>query len=374
MASATHPRKHDINSDTDHIKKRLDLEGDENGVSLSIANGTKFNFALGSNYENDTWFKWVDEKQWLEFGHCIKVDGSLNLEGEASIIGGSQSKDSLSFYPNQSRDTPNFTFEGQTEATFFLSPTRVEYFKIESEEYNPKEYFWIRSGSNPALSIGYDLNTTIYMKGYVDTIFTHQIYAGDNTSDYLYIDGQGNITLYGAARQEREIINTTGDIVGNAATYNGVSCSAAGEGIINDAFQSMTLNGGTGWTGGPEAFITTFTVPADYDEGTEITIVIHYTSDTTSGSAVIGVGTSPAHDSYNQNFTYSVKTIPAPSTAYDRAVYEYDFTISSLKRGDEIAVVVYRDPDDSNDTMSGDAMITGVGFKYVANQIGGRVS
>lgn len=386
VAPISHAKKHGLNSDNDHIKDKLEIDG--TGITddtvLSIPNNTRFNFAKGSVYDDHTFMQWVDSKLWLEIGHCVKIDGSLNLQGEASIIGGELSNDSLTFYPNQDRDTPYFTFEGQTSALFFLNTKRSEYYGVLTQEYTPKDLFRINTYSDGTsltslvVDIGYTPAgdpsfTTINMNGFVTQLISHEIYAGDNTSNYMYIDSKGNITLYGDARQIRELVHDAYNLYGNAATYNGIDCSAAGTGVINDFFFSMTLNGGSGWGGGPEAFITLFKLPADYEEGSDIDVVIHYTSDQTSGSALIGVGVSPAGTSYNKNDTYQTQTIPAPSAAYDRADYSFTFSGSSLMRGDEVGVVVYRDPDNANDDMDGDAMITAIAIEYTANRIGGSI-
>ena len=369
VAPVSHAKKHDINSDNDHIKNDLDLNG-----NFSLISGNRILFNRGGSTPYTLY--WDNPNTRFHFDHTLEVAGSLLLEGEATIKGGSLTNDSLTLYPSRVANTPAFTFEGESYAGFMVDPNKNEDIWIKDTAYSSTTFFSFKHSAtgNHSFTIGHDAgDTDIYMNGYIDTIITHRMYAGDNSSDYLFVDSDGTITLYGDARQIRELVHDAYNLYGNSATYNGVSCSAAGAGVINDYFYSMTLNGGSGWGGGPEAFITTFKMPADYDEGTDVDIVIHYTSDTTSGSAFVGVGVKPASTSYNKNESFQTKTIPAPSTVYDRTAYSYTFTGTSFSRGDELGVVVYRDPDNANDDMNGDAMITSIAMEYIADQIGGSV-
>lgn len=369
MAYVSHPRKHDINSDTDHIKNNLDLNG-----NLSLLPGNYINFNAGGTSPYTLYWNAANMRFYMS--HTLELGGSLLMEGESTIRGGTLANDSLTLYPSRVSNTPAFTFEGQSYAGFIVDPNKTEQIWIKDNAYTPTTFFSFNHSADTSTTthkfyIGTNAGETdIYLNGYIDQVITHNFYCGDNSSDYIYIGADGTINLYGKARQTRQITHTAEQLPGNSATYNGVSCSAAGDSVINDFYAAKTLNGGTGWSGGAEAFITTFTLPDDYDNTEGITLTIGYTSDTTSGSAFIGMGVTVGSSTYNASPTYQTKTIPAPSTAYNRATYQYDFS-PTIARGDELGVVVYRDPDNSADDMAGDAMITSITLEYTANRIGG---
>jgi hypothetical protein len=371
----SHAKKHDINDAGNHIKNDLDLNG-----NFSLLPDKTITLGRGSAYESQSFLKYSSTDSIFQFGRSLELFGNLYLGGEASIKGGVLSNDSLTLQPSRTAETPRFTFEGETDAGFIVNENANEEVYIKDNAYTTKTFFNFKHSNNTSITphkftIGNDINTTnIYLNGYIQSIITHELFSGDNTSDYLHIGTDGQITLYGNARQERELHHDAYNLKGNSATYNGTSCDATDTGVINNFYYAQLLTDSGGFGGNPEAFITNFTIPQDFDESTtEITIKIHYTSSATSGNAVVYTGIKPAGTNYSGTETYIKKTIPAPTTAYNRATYEYDFTGLSLSRGDEIGVVVYRDYDDASDTMSADAMVTGVSLVYVANQIGGTL-
>lgn len=378
MASVTHPRKHSINSDIDHTKERLDMNG-----PITLLPGDSINFGRGDPYEVNAWIMWDSPNVRFKIGHSVEIMGGLLLGGEATIVGGSLANDSVTIRPSRTVNTPAFTFEGESYASFLLDPNKSEYISIVDTAYNPTTFFRFEHSNDVSLNphrfeIGHNVgDTTIGLYGYVDSITTHEAYLGDNSSDYMHINGTGGITLYGDARQVRELEKWAYDIYGSSATYNGISCDAATAGVINDFYYAKVFDDGSGWGANPKAVIATFKLPQDYDPSYgSVDIVFEWATASTSGNVQMVVGISPAHNTYDKNDTYQEITLTAPSTAYTRTTTKMTFSgtyMNSIQAGDEIGVVLVRNTDDSKDDMSGDMYVTSLAVHYVANQIGGSL-
>ena len=221
---------------------------------------------------------------------------------------------------------------------------------------------------------------------YFDTAHAHGI-KWDNTDKELQANSavrigdatnsanfafDGSMTFEGTARKWKESYTYAYNLYGNAATYNSISCNAAGSSVVSNKWYMKTFSDGSGFGEGPEAAIVTMKMPLEYEDGTDFKVHVHWTSNSTSGNIVYGIGVLAVgnSDNYAGTETYHTGTIAAPSSSYNLQEIEATFSGTGVKADDDVAIVVYRDCDDASDTMSGDALVSTVSLKYVAGRWG----
>ncbi|RLI54295.1 MAG: hypothetical protein DRP09_13535, partial [Candidatus Thorarchaeota archaeon] len=155
------------------------------------------------------------------------------------------------------------------------------------------------------------------------------------------------------------------NMYGAPGTFNGVSCSAAGLSSLNNLNGELggiyrSFDDGQG-SGQPEAALMTLKLPPHYKAGDNIKVIVNWCAAATSGNVKYGIGLSAigAGETFRKNYTYVTGTAsPDSSTAYGMVVTEASFTGTGFEPGDVIELIMYRDADDSGDTMSGDALVS----------------
>lgn len=201
--------------------------------------------------------------------------------------------------------------------------------------------------------------------------------AGDGGStNYVEIAATTGITsLFGSARAKDTVPFSARQFYGNAATYNGVACAAAGSGILNDKWMVVGYDDGQA-VGEPEAAITDTAIPLDYEDGTDIEVELWWTTpDTDDANVRWGVGVLAVGDgeAYNGTEAYTVGLSHNPATLYYCVVESYTVSGTGFAAGDCISLVVYRDADHVDDTSGGDALLVCAKIKYILNKLGAAV-
>lgn len=259
-----------------------------------------------------------------------------------------------------------------TKQTFKTKNLELEAIELELDDdqsiyfdtTNTKTLSW--NSTNARFEFNDDVNIT----GNIEADTGH---IGDATN-YTEIQTDGSIVLHGTARKYKEVQTYAYNIYGSAATYNGVSCQAAGTVILDNKFISKSFDSGAS-AGTAEAAIASFKLPEDYDAGTDIKVNIAWTSVETTGNVIFGIGLLAVGDGeqFNGTETYQIGTEAAPTTSYQKVSTEVTFSGTGMEAGDDVSIIVYRDADNANDTMAGDALMTTLSLKYISNTHGGNL-
>lgn len=207
----------------------------------------------------------------------------------------------------------------------------------------------------------------------IDITGTDAIIAGGTDGNFTVAGVTGQVILDGDARVYNTITNYAYNFWSNtgAVTYNGVACDPAGATTLGGMYYTRSYDDGGGG-GKPEASLTTLTMPLDYEDGTNIQLIVHWTAVATTGNVRFGIGILPVGtgESYVTAETYQTGLDAAPGTAYARQDVTLTFTGTGYQSGDDVAIVMYRDADDGTDTMTGDAFVSTIELKYIANKLG----
>lgn len=449
-----HSKKHDINDEQNHIKNDLDING-----NFTLLSGNEINFARDTSYSPNSYIKWDNSNIRFLVGHTVEIDGSLLLAGEATIVGGPLSNDSLTIRGSRVSPYPRLDIEGNETLSFILEYGSGQKFIIQDSSLTTSTYMRITEGADVEFPTGNLIangamsssglympsdsllsfnttNDTAYI--YHDSIDSKLYIVNDTAAGDIYAYADGNITFDGGAATSRvdsllpiqtnsnEIFGTTAEtewlkwntttsrwefegnlkapserigtdtdysefgtdgsltfagtarkwkqidtygynMYGVSGTYNGVVCSGAGSTLLNGVWYMKSFDQTT-----EEAAIVTLKVPIDYEDGTDIKIVFHWTTGATTGDVAFGVGILPVGvgDDYTGTVTYLTGTDTAPTVAYTMKEVELTFTGTGIQAGDDVSIVFYRDAANAADTIAADALVSTISLKYISNKMG----
>ena len=411
-----HAKKHDINSDKDHIKNDLDLNG-----NFTIPFDKQILLGRGSNYEDYSFFKWDDTNSRFLMGRSLELQGNLYLSGESNIFGGNLNNDSITIRGSRTAPYPRISIEGDTSVYYLIENNSSQFFAIGKSGLNITDLFKI---DKDYLSLNVPISTSTLIENsaaiisdagfywdYPDGLTYSLLDSSDNTlyinnsrtngiihlssennyiegtnndidgettigdggnNDYTHFSNNGLQTMVGKARVWKTKYHYAYNMNGNSATYNSLSCDAAGSSVVGDKWVMKTFGDGSGFGSNPEAAILTMVIPSDYQAGEDVKITINWTSSSTSGNVVWGIGFIGVSggEGYDGSETYQTTTETAPTTAYVKKTFELTFSGANLNPLDEVSIIIYRNCDDSNDDMSGDAYVSTIGLKYISNKLG----
>jgi len=198
--------------------------------------------------------------------------------------------------------------------------------------------------------------------------------AGDGgTTDYFETAATtGIVALHGAAKFKSEDSTWSYNIAGQSGTYNGVSCNAAGSGVLSERWYANLFDDGGG-AGQAEAVVAVLEAPKGADGTTDVVVELNLSAQATSGNMRVGVGVVKVGtgDDLTAAGSYIVKTIAKDAVAWQGQLEEFTMTGVTAEAGHYYAIVVYRDADDAADTMSGDMALFALGLECVNDKLGG---
>jgi hypothetical protein len=175
--------------------------------------------------------------------------------------------------------------------------------------------------------------------------------SGGGTTNFLRADGSWAAPAGGGSSK---FAHTTYayDFVGASGTWNGNTIGAVGSTEYDDRWRVASFAG----TGQPDGFYINFRLDNQYTAGTNIRVEFDF-------ATLVGAGGGNAHfavglcepETVNNNFgsetttTYITQDIAVQPG--DRiATYSATFSGTNLEPGDQISILVYRDPGNAGDT------------------------
>jgi len=417
-----HAKKHDINSDKDHIKNDLDLNG-----NFSIPFDKQILLGIGSPYAVNSYLKWDEAYRRMKFGRSLEIEGSLYLVGESSIYGGVLDNDSITIHGSRTKPFPQIYIEGNTSTGYVIEEGSNQYFEIIEAGLTPTNLFRIDK-DYMRLYLPIETSTLIenslaiipdagfywdYPDGLVYSVFD----SSDNTlyfvnskkdgsiylsADYNYINGiengitgithigdgfggindtnfdlDGHQTMVGNARVWKSINKDGYNVYGYSGTYNGITTNATSLSVVGSQYLTQVFTNTGGFNPQPKSFITTFVIPEDYEQNSDLKIILNWSSDSTGGAINFGVGIAPIKtgDVYNTpNYTYVDNNYSEGTVSnYEKIQTEITFTSVSLNKGDELGVVVYNNFNDAGNTSTGIPYVSSIVLKYVSDKLGEKV-
>jgi len=216
-------------------------------------------------------------------------------------------------------------------------------------------------------STRFDFNDDLYVTGAFNA--TGIVTTGDGgTTNYSQFAADGTLSMTGTARVTKLIHKYAYNQWGEAGTFNTVVCAASNASVLGDKWYFKRYH-----QTNDQATCMNFRLPLDYEDGTDITVNIFWTSNTTTGNVVwqCGLLSIGATESYAQAHTFdSAQTIVAPGTGWDSKEMQFSFTETGFVAGDEVAVVVFREAGNGSDTMAGAAYTSTVSLEYTSNKLG----
>lgn len=136
-------------------------------------------------------------------------------------------------------------------------------------------------------------------------------------------------------------------------TWNGLaSIGAATASILNQIHRLYTFNGADNTQSG---IYTSFTLPSDYVAGSDIKITVNLYTNSAAGNAVFYLGlTHPTATGVlgGESETEWIKKTIIGAAGYTVIPTEFIFSGANLHPGDMLAIRLYRDPNDANDTLA----------------------
>lgn len=157
-----------------------------------------------------------------------------------------------------------------------------------------------------------------------------------------------------------------------SGTYNGTFCDPATSQIFqaNDAVWAAK---GFDYLFDAEACICDFEFPLGYKADSDFKIELRWcTLSTGSGNMKWNVGCLFRDDAQSMNVTPTYQSlVQAKPAQYLRQTASFTFTGTNASEGESLGVVVYRDPDDNQDTMNVNAYLFAVSFQAVKDRLGG---
>ena len=211
------------------------------------------------------------------------------------------------------------------------------------------------------------------ISGGLDTLWTSSAYLGNYlANDYTHFKADGSLIMSGAARKYRTVHKYAYDIIGIADTYNGIIFDASALFSIGTPATFITRGFRSG-NNQEDAVLTNLAVPLDYEDGTDVYLTIDWTSNATTGSAFYGIGYLfvGIGDDVTASHTFITGVASAPAISFDLESITLTIPGTGIETGDDVSIVMYRDPDNVNDDMLDLAHVTGIRLKYVSNKIGG---
>lgn len=188
--------------------------------------------------------------------------------------------------------------------------------------------------------------------------------------NYIDIDETTGLTAYGTARGKKSIKTYAYNMYSYAGTYNGLTTDATSLVVSDDVLFQQFQD-----SPNPSSAILTQQLPVDYQNGTDITVDIHWTSSATSGDVVWGVGIFSVSegDAYLETHNFNTVTSTSPSSSYQRvdATVTFSGSVISTISDDDLKMVLYRNPDSGADTMTDNALMSVISIQYITNKLGG---
>jgi hypothetical protein len=157
-----------------------------------------------------------------------------------------------------------------------------------------------------------------------------------------------------------------------SGTWNGVFCNASSSAIIVGSDSHFAAKTFEGSFFDAEAAMANFEFPQGYKAGSDFKILLRWTRLASgTGNVEWNIGTLFGGDTDDldaaktyQNQVQSVPAIDARKTA------EFSVTGTGAVEGDSLGVVVFRDPDDPQDTFGSFAYLIAVSFFCVKDRWG----
>jgi hypothetical protein len=168
-----------------------------------------------------------------------------------------------------------------------------------------------------------------------------------------YLDEQGNYTTPGGGGTSKFNHTTYAfDFVGASGTWNGNAIGAVGSTEYDDRWRVVSFAG----TGQPDGFYINFRLSSEYTAGTDIRVEFDFATLVGSGggNAHFGVGLcepETVNNSFGSEATTTYITQDIAVQPGDRiATYSAVFSGTNLEPGDQLSIMVYRDPGNVGNT------------------------
>lgn len=198
--------------------------------------------------------------------------------------------------------------------------------------------------------------------------FLKVTHTGTDTGTFTLSDV--DFLLEGTSRVKKTLSMHGAQMDGNADTYNGVVCVSASVAVVGspDMWSCKSYSDGTD----NDAAVTTFRLPEDYENGTDIDVFYSYRVLATSGTFHWGLGILVVGDGEDTQAspTFVTGTETPPSTTLFRKTVTATFTGTGFIAGDSVGIVLYRDSSHANDTITDSLRVIDIGIKYTANKLG----
>lgn len=158
-------------------------------------------------------------------------------------------------------------------------------------------------------------------------------------------------------------------------TYNGVSCGSVVQGIYGNRWYLCAFENDTAPYSGQAAHVT-LTLPSNYKAGSDLKLVFKYVPNVAvSGDLKMNVGACKLSDGdlLTDSLVYTNAVVTNPGTSLERDSMEIPIAGTTYNPGDNLNLVIYREPGDAADTMSADAWMIDSCLLYRSNLRGGAV-
>ena len=208
-------------------------------------------------------------------------------------------------------------------------------------------------------------------------IATDQIakFGDGGTANYAEIQTTGKFRSYGTGRFKRvQFTFSNGMTVGGTYTFDGASFGASTLVVISSTDHPSMFRAFD--DASRQYALVETALPLDYVAGTDIEFCIAWAAAATTGSCAWKLGVLPVSDgdSFNTTPTYTALQNDTPhATSYGRKTKSITITGTGLNPGDCLSIVILRVASDASDTMTGSAMITSLGIKYISDKLGADV-
>jgi len=211
-------------------------------------------------------------------------------------------------------------------------------------------------------------------------IATDQIakFGDGGTTNYAEIQTTGKFRAYGTGRFKRVIYTLAPSMaIGGTMSFNGNSYGASTYTLISTTDRPALFRR-FDYTNPLERnyAIAQTVLPLDYVAGTDFEICIAWCSPATSGNVVWTLGLLGVSDGDSYGQTPAYTSLPAstvPGTAYNRKTDYLTITGTGYLPGDCIPMVLLRQAGSGSDTMTDDALVAGIGVKYISDKLGADV-
>ena len=193
----------------------------------------------------------------------------------------------------------------------------------------------------------------------------------DSSINYTTFSATGKQTMLWTARVTRDIYLNAYNLWWLAATYNGVNCAASWLASLWGMVYLKTYDDWQ-WAGTAEDSIGWFILPEDYENWTDVSVVITRCTWWTSGVVrrQCWLQNVSVWDSYVLTETYATPVnVTVPWVARQRIDTTFTFTGTAFEALDELNIVVFREADDAWDTYSGDAYTSCIDIRYISNKL-----